>query len=159
MITVSFTTFTSARSNRMRAFSRRISALYGDVVRPRFTSRRGGAEEHTGRRRWEGPGGPRWRRKRPSGGVVALVSFPAFLTGDVAQGDGDQHRDRDTHPDADPHDLFVNATVAFPWNHAGFILQSTPCRFVTLADFSDPRAFPRLCKESLTPIGRRSCFS
>ena len=112
----------SARSDQARAFSRRISALYGDVVRSRFTSRRGRAEEYTGRRRWEGPWCPGGRRKRPSGGVVALVSFPAFLTGDVAKGDGDQHRDRDPHPDADPHDLLVDTTVAFPWKHVGFIL-------------------------------------
>lgn len=42
------------------------------------------------------------------------MPFPAFLTGDVAQSNGDQYGDRDPHPDADPHDLLVNTTVAFP---------------------------------------------
>lgn len=88
--------------------------LDGDVVRPRLASGRRRAEADAGGRGREGPSGPRGRRQRSSGGVVAVVTFPPFLAGDVAQGDRDQYRDRDPHPDADPYDLLVYPTVPFP---------------------------------------------
>lgn len=48
-------------------------------------------------------------------GLADLATAPPLLARDVAQCDGDEHRDGDRHADAHPDDLLVEAAVVAAW--------------------------------------------